>query len=977
LENNSLNSIISIDHEASIKKNDLPMINKIVEHKSISVNEKYKKIYTIRPTTLLLFATNNSIEVSPDSGLFTRLILIKPKNDGKFPITEYRKLMANIKTEFPYIAAMALARYEKTGPDYYNDYIPMGLLEETDHIFNFMQEIYPLAKEKISLKDAYDEYTKYCDTSNIRRLPKSVFKEKVRPYFKTFELVSNRLTFGGCIKSKVFPKSKSEEAESIFNTEFKDSGKNNFDILFADAKAQYAKNGIPSKAWDSVTTKLKDLDTTKEHFVLPDKNVLVVDIDKKEDTIQDLEYKYLQYPSTYCEFSRNGGLHLVYLLEPSLDTSKLKSYEDEDEFKIYLTDKKSAIRRKVTMYNNKEVEINSMELKKAMVSNNLKDIKLDQKYMIAIIKKALRKEIHASTASNVKFIVAILQEATDQGIEYDLEPLKEEVIAFAANSTHQSRELLRLIAKAPWSNIKEEMPTLIIPEKELSFYDIEVFPNAFIVCVKPFHKATRTFVNPSQEDCEKIIKCNNLVGFNSRRYDDILLNARANGYTIPDLYQMSQNIVVRKTKEFGKIISYMDLYELSTKKQSLKNYELDMLLEQPKVPNPIIFDSYEEDWNTDKSPKEIERIAEYCANDVAQTENLYHYIHNDVTARIEIAKLSQQPVIASLMTHAKHIIFGNNTPECQWTDLSTIFKGYKFKDGVSSYKGEDPSEGGYVYSKPGTYGKTYLLDIESMHPTSLIELNYFGKYTKAYKDLVETRLKLKKTDPDLAYSYKIIINSIYGYTSASFPNPFLAPGNYDNIVAKRGSLFMIDLKEFIEKNLSVELIHIKTDSIKITGDVKDSDISAIMEFASGYGYKFVLEEVFDSISLINKAEYIAYKDNKVVETKGGRFELTRKLFSGEELVPEDYVVRRSVTTEMYLEMPNGKKVNCGKTNLFMPVKQGGILYRKKTEKQKNDSLIYKDYKFILYETWKQKPKDIDVNFLEDIKTDLMSEIERS
>ena len=38
------------------------------------------------------------------------------------------------------------------------------------------------------------------------------------------------------------------------------------------------------------------------------------------------------------------------------------------------------------------------------------------------------------------------------------------------------------------------------------------------------------------------------------------------------------------------------------------------------------------------------------------------------------------------------------------------------------------------------------------------------------------------------------INSVYGLTSASFNNAFRDPRNKDNIVAKRGALFMINLK---------------------------------------------------------------------------------------------------------------------------------------------------------------------------------------
>ena len=48
------------------------------------------------------------------------------------------------------------------------------------------------------------------------------------------------------------------------------------------------------------------------------------------------------------------------------------------------------------------------------------------------------------------------------------------------------------------------------------------------------------------------------------------------------------------------------------------------------------------------------------------------------------------------------------------------------------------------------YYNTALLDIEGMHPTSIIIMNYFGKHTKNYSDLKEARLAIKHGDLDHA-----------------------------------------------------------------------------------------------------------------------------------------------------------------------------------------------------------------------------------
>ena len=42
--------------------------------------------------------------------------------------------------------------------------------------------------------------------------------------------------------------------------------------------------------------------------------------------------------------------------------------------------------------------------------------------------------------------------------------------------------------------------------------------------------------------------------------------------------------------------------------------------------------------------------------------------------------------------------------------LLPYFPGYKFEKGVSTYRGEEVGEGGYVYAEPGMHGNVALLD---------------------------------------------------------------------------------------------------------------------------------------------------------------------------------------------------------------------------------------------------------------------------
>ena len=73
--------------------------------------------------------------------------------------------------------------------------------------------------------------------------------------------------------------------------------------------------------------------------------------------------------------------------------------------------------------------------------------------------------------------------------------------------------------------------------------------------------------------------------------------------------------------------------------------------------------------------------------------------------------------------------------------------------------------------------------------------------------------------------------------------------NRDNIVAKRGALFMINLKHEVESR-GFMVAHIKTDSIKVP-DATEEIIKFICEYGRQYGYNFV--HAFEGMFTVEKS----------------------------------------------------------------------------------------------------------------------------
>jgi hypothetical protein len=185
----------------------------------------------------------------------------------------------------------------------------------------------------------------------------------------------------------------------------------------------------------------------------------------------------------------------------------------------------------------------------------------------------------------------------------------------------------------------------------------------------------------------------------------------------------------------------------------------------------------------------------------------------------------------------------------------------------------------------------------------------------------------------LSYALKIVINIVYGLTSAKFKNPFNDIRNKDNWVAKRGALFMIALKHAVQER-GAQVVHIKTDSIKIPNATPEI-LDFVCEFGRQYGYTFEVENVYDRFCLVNDAVYIA-REGDHWSAVGAQFKhpyVFKTLFSGEPTTFDDICEVRNVQQgTMYLETPSGL-VHVGRTGAFVCVTDGYPLYRVKDDKQ--------------------------------------------
>lgn len=977
------NPLVAIQHDGDLSRiEDNTTLNSIISHEYMTINEKYKSSYTAKINAMLFMGTNRPIKISDaKSGIIRRLIDVNPTG-RLIPPHHYQTIMSRIDFELGAIAHHCRQVYLDLGKNYYNHYRPLSMMFKTDVFFNFIEMYYDVFKSQngATLKQAYSLYKEYCAETGIDKvMAQYLFREELKNYFDEFkdrtyiDGASVRSYYSGFNAALFKTESKKDKTFSLVMEETTSL----LDRVLEDSPAQYATDsGAPGRKWDSVKTRLAEIDTSRPHYVKLPENHIVIDFDLRDENGEKNLERNLQaastWPATYGEYSQSErGVHLHYLYSGdvySLD----RSYSKGIEVKVYVGN--SSLRRKLTRCN--RVPIASLSGGLPLKENRVLDVDRigSEKGLRDLIARNLRKEIHPGTKPSIDFIHKILEDAYAQGLKYDVTDLRPRIIAFANNSSNQSLTALKIVQQMKWKSEGDDEPDSIDQESKhdtIIFFDVEVYPNLFLVCWKRAgDDGVVRMVNPSPSDIEALLAFK-LVGFNNRRYDNHILYARYLGYNNEQLYNLSQKIISGNVGAmFGEAynISYADIYDFSSKKQSLKKFQIEIEgLIHHELPLPWDQPVPDDDWRL---------VESYCVNDVIATEAVFNDRYQDFVARQILADLSGLSVNETTQKHTAQIIFGNDrTPQKQfvYTDLSKEFPGYVFENGVSTYRGESPGEGGYVYAEPGIYKDVALLDVASMHPTSISELNLFGDaYTAKFAALTEARLAIKRKDyktarsllngklakyldgdngdktddqnaKDLSFALKIVINIVYGLTSAKFDNAFRDIRNVDNIVAKRGALFMIDLKNYVQ-NMGFTVAHIKTDSIKIPNATPEI-IEQITLFGDKYGYAFEHETTYDALCLVNDAVYVARRGDDWTAI-GAQFQhpyVFKTLFTHEQVEFADLCETRQVTQgAIYLDFNHTRPMVIpdtlrfvGRIGQFVPVLEGeggGVLYRIKDGK---------------------------------------------
>lgn len=676
------NPLVAIQHDGDLSRiEDNTRINSLVSHESMMVNEKFRSAYASRFKSFLFLGTNKPVKISDSkSGLLRRLIDVEPTGD-KIPAKEYFQLTEQVKFELGGIAWHCKGVYEGDVRKY-DGYIPQRMMSASNDFYNFIMDS-ALVFEKedsVSLKTAWEMYKTFCEQTGVQ-YPSSrrAIKEELRDYFRNY-IERGVLEDGTRVRNYYygFRKEKIGEIEEEIKEETKkieswlafSEQHSLLDDILADCPAQYASSeGTPLRKWQNVKTRLKDLDSSRLHYVKVPENHIVVDFDiPGKDGKKDFEANLAaasKFPKTYAELSKSGaGIHLHYIY--SGDVSKLsRIYEEHIEVKVF--NGNSSLRRMLSQCNDIPIAtINAgLPLKGETPVKNVKEIK-SEKALRIMIARNLNKEYHGYTKPSIDFIWQILEDAYASELRYDVTDMRNAVLGFAAGSHNNADYCIRKVGTMHFKSKEKEVELDENGEAPIVFFDVEVFPNLFLVCWKLAgeNKPVIKMVNPGPREIEELLRYR-LVGFNCKKYDNHMLYGCLIGFNNEQLYKLSQSIINDKQGFFGEAynLSYTDIYDFASTKQSLKKFEIELGIHHQELGLP---------WDQPVPEDLWDKVADYCENDVRATEAVFNARKGDFLTREILATINNTNVNESTNNLTTKMIFGNNKhPKLVYTNLKT------------------------------------------------------------------------------------------------------------------------------------------------------------------------------------------------------------------------------------------------------------------------------------------------------------------
>ena len=448
--------------------------------------------------------------------------------------------------------------------------------------------------------------------------------------------------------------------------------------------------------------------------------------------------------------------------------------------------------------------------------------------------------------------------------------------------------------------------------ESLLFFDIECFKYDSLLVIKDINKNIRgvwwssppgDFPEDSPNGFEGVrgfIQGKTLVGYNNHHYDDLVLIAMMDGEPQSRIKAVNDAIIGNREED---VIAYkrraVSIDTLDTMQQidvsmpSLKQIEGNM-------GRSIVESEIDFDIDRPLTEREKQQTLQYCSYDVDNTieiyklrEKSYFQVKDTLLTMLPERSKLKNPRKLNTTTLSADILLEKPLPK--WAEMrlpdavrntpnvpEKVWEMWHSQERTNSLEAKDEKitvrEFGcdITFASGGLHGvavqgkefsKVKLLDVGSMYPSIVVNLEALGPGTIAYNNMRMERLLLKKTDPLRANAYKLILNSVYGNLKNKYSilcNPLASLS-----VCAYGQLALFDLSRRLY-DAGYTLVNLNTDGVAF---VDYKGLGSAWEDVQGaweetYTLKLDLDE-FDRWIQKDVNNYVAVGVDGHIKVKGG------------------------------------------------------------------------------------------------------------
>jgi hypothetical protein len=411
-------------------------------------------------------------------------------------------------------------------------------------------------------------------------------------------------------------------------------------------------------------------------------------------------------------------------------------------------------------------------------------------------------------------------------------------------------------------------------------YDIEVFKyDSFVIFLDENDNFKLFHDKNSFEGLSDYIKGKTLVSYNGYFYDDHILCAMLDKWSQAQIKELNDRIIGGEKQRPKNRFRSLDCFQqIDVSMPGLKKLEANrgVSIIECEIPfdidRPLTKDEYKE-------------AVKYCQWDVTNTKWVYQMREKSYfESKLGLVDMLGKGLHWNTTTLAANVLLGNKTlPKWSdirlskdWHDLSMLdlappevvefWKSGKDKGKVTIEAFDNKFEFGLgglhsVNTKQKVFKNVKLLDVASLYPNIILNINGLGNSTEKYKSILEERMKIKHVDKVRSDALKLILNSTYGnlknqYSSLYNPMCALSVCVYGQIVLYELCKRMSEVSTIVQAN---------TDGIAF---VPHADYDHIWKQWEK-DFNLILEE--DSFDLFIQKDvnnYIGVKNGKV-KVKGG------------------------------------------------------------------------------------------------------------